>query len=251
MLKPFAAFVFAFSGLIFSLGHDAEAQTYQFSPIFAQVGTSGPTASTTFVAKNVSTEMVALEVKLVKRSHSLDGVENRVSDDTDFIISPPQMVLKPGQSQSVRVQYVGDPKVDVEQAYRILVNQVSIDFEQKSSGAKVLVNYNYEVAFYVTPAKAKPEISLVSVEKMAGENGRPMLGVTLESKGNTRAILSGPQLSVTSKGKSVALSGDAVKDLEGAVIMAKSKRRIALPWPAGLPDDALSGQLKTDFIKFQ
>lgn len=232
------------------LGWCVTASAYEMTPILAKLSPAGTGASRTFTIRNPSARPVAIEIAVVSRRHDLDGTERRQPDEDNFIVTPPQLVVGAGQMQNIRVQYIGPSDVDHEAAYRLLANQLPIDFEDESA-SKVMVNYNYEIALYVTPQGALPEARLVSVEAVNDPQLGPVVAATVENVGNARAILGKPKLTLRQEGKVVALAEADLGDMPNAVILAGEKRRFLFKRPDSLGAGALSGEFSTDYVVIQ
>jgi len=176
------------------------------------------------------------------------GEETRTPHDENFVIVPPQLVLLPKQSQTVRVQWVGDPALQNEKAYRLLASQVPVDLAAEVDGAKVNVNYNYEVSLYVTPAGTRPDVKVLSLGAAEGTQGKQLV-VTLQNNGSRRGILEKPVLELTAKdGKIIKLDGEKTALLEGQNIFPGRKRIVSLPWPEGLAEVPSSATLRTKYV---
>lgn len=77
---------------------------------------------------------------LFTREMDMDGNETMESADKLFTVYPDQVVLPPKSFQSVRIRWKGPVDLTREQSYRILVEQVPVDFESQSrkrSGLKI------------------------------------------------------------------------------------------------------------------
>lgn len=232
----------------------AATEAFDLKPIMAQLTPSGPGSSRSFVIQNTHTQPIAVELKMFKRQQDLAGTDKREPDEDDFVIAPAQMVIAPGQSQNVRLQWIGDANTTVERSFRMVAEQLPISFEQKSTGdrqAEVQVQYRYEAALYVTPPASKPHVTLVSAEPAKDGSGAPMLKLRLKSDGTRRAILDKPQLDVTAAGApSAALSGPGIASLNNINILAGAEREVLLPWPKNLPYGPVTANLRTEYLTF-
>lgn len=227
------ALLFAFAIVVSSFGR---VEAYEFSPIVAQFEPSGPGAARTFVINNTQSDPVALQLEVFARSADETGREVRVPDYDSFIITPPQLVVAPGTSQAVRVQWIGPPKPERELAFRIVTTQLPIRFSGETSGgdvkADVAVGYKYEAAVYVAPSNASPAAELIASEPVLDEAGQRMLRLTVKSTGKRRAILDQPRLAIsTADGRSIELEGDRIKPLQMKNILSGTQAVIDVPWP--------------------
>lgn len=232
----------------------APAYAFEFSPLVAELAPSGPGASRSFVLRNTKSEPIAIQIEAAKRTTSASGEEVQTPETEDLIITPPQLVLAPGASQSVRVQWIGDPSPQKELAYRLLVNQLPIKYRTEQlpdqRQAQVFLGYRYEAALYVTPAGGKPEARLVKAEPAQGKAGEKVLAVTLESVGATRALLSQPQLKLRSRagGGWISVSEEALKPLNPTNLIAGTTVRYELPWPSELAYGPVEAEFSTSYL---
>lgn len=229
------------------------AAAYEFAPIVAQFTPSGSGASRTFVVRNTHEEPVALQIEMFKRSADETGKELRLPEYDDFIITPPQLVLAPGQSQSIRVQWIGDPNPDMELSYRLIVEQLSIPYAKNDAGsnrlADISLGIRYEAALYVVPNEGRAAVAITQAEPAQTEAGEQMLRLTIKNTGQRRAILQEPTVTVKSGEQTATLSGDDVLMLNNYNIIAGTQTVLNVPWPESLPFGPVSASISTDYYK--
>jgi hypothetical protein len=77
-----------------------------------------------------------------------------------------------------------------------------------------------------------------------------MLELDLENRGSRHAIIDKPSVSVKA-GKTTRqlTAAELDKALSGENILVGGKRRIRLPWPAGLPEGPLEAKLDASFLR--
>ena len=229
------------------------ASAYEFAPIVAQFTPNGSGAARTFVVRNTHDVPVALQIEVYRRSADETGQETREPEYDDFIITPPQLVLAPGQSQSIRAQWIGDSNPEIELSYRLIVEQLPIPYSREEVGDKrvadISMGIRYEAALYVVPASGKPAVEITRAEAAKTESGEQVLRVTIKNTGQRRAILQNPEVTVQSEGQSVTLSGEAVSSINNRNIIAGTQAVIDVPWPETLPVGPVSASISTDFYK--
>ena len=231
------------------------ASAFEFSPIVAQFEPAGPGSARTFTVQNNQPDTIALQIEVYARSADEAGRETRIPDYDNFIITPPQLVLTPGAGRSVRAQWIGDPAPQSEQAFRIIVSQIPIHFSEDApasdTNASVAIAYRYEVAAYVAPAGAEPEISLLSAEPVSDAQGVAALRLTLRNSGTMRAILSDPVLSLKAAGgEELVLRKERLGPLEMKNVLSGTQAVIDLPWPEELPFGPVTATLETGYFRF-
>jgi fimbrial chaperone protein len=229
------------------------AAAFELSPIVVQLEPRGPGAARNFVVNNTQSDPIALLIEVYARSADEYGEEVRTPDYDSFVITPPQLVVEPATSQAVRLQWIGSPDIERELAFRIIVRQLPIRFVSETQGgefqADVAVAYRYEAAVYVAPPRSKPSAELISSEAAIDDSGRPVLRLTIASKGSMRAILDQPILEITpTAGNSIELSGERVGALQMKNILSGTQAVIDVPWPEEVEFGPVSVTLRTRYF---
>ncbi|MBR9808397.1 MAG: molecular chaperone [Alphaproteobacteria bacterium] len=229
------------------------ASAYEFAPIVAQFSPNGSGAARTFVVRNTHDVPVALQIEVYRRSADATGEETREPEYDDFIITPPQLVLAPGQSQSIRAQWIGDPNPEIELSYRLIVEQLPIPYSREEVGDKrvadISMGIRYEAALYVVPANGKPSVKITRAEAAKSESGEQVLRITIKNTGQRRAILQNPELKLQSGDQTFTMSGESVSNINNRNIIAGTQAVIDVPWPAPLPVGPVSASISTDFYQ--
>ena len=227
-------------------------QAYDLSPLVLQLDPTGPGSAGSVLITNSHSVPIAIEIKLFERTQQSDGSDILVPEKGDIVVIPPQMVIAPGSSQSIRVQWTGDPRPEKELAYRLVTEQLPIDFEKKSIGDRsfdLKVQYRYEAALYISAPGTQPSANVKSAGLAKNDNGESILKLHIINSGKRRAILNSPTLDIESgNGKSkVTLSGESVGALNNLNILAGSERVVNLPWPKELPQGEVTVRLQTGY----
>jgi fimbrial chaperone protein len=160
------------------------------------------------------------------------------------------MIIPPGTSQSIRVQWVGEVLPDRELAYRLITTQLPIRINQTSRNdrtADLTMKYRYEAALYIVPRGVEPRARLSSAE-VIDEEGSRRLRLTLVSEGTKRAILSEPRITLAGSSGEVVLEGDRIKDLEGMNILPGMTRVVDLPAPDGLAMGEVPAEMESRYL---
>ena len=229
------------------------ASAYEFAPIVAQFTPNGSGTARTFVVRNTHDEPVALQIEMFRRSADETGKELRQPEYDDFIITPPQLVLAPGQSQSIRVQWIGDTNPDIELSYRMIVEQLPIPYAREDAGDQrvtdISLGIRYEAALYVVPNEGGPAVEVTHAEPAQTETDEQVLRLTVKNIGERRAILQEPTLTVQSGAQTATLSGDDISRLNNYNIIAGTQTVFDIPWPEALPVGPVSASISTDYYK--
>ena len=208
------------------------ATALTFTPIEMDFSPSGRGATQTFRLANNDAEPAAVEITMKSRSMARNGDDVLGDADEQFSIFPAQIVLQPGQVQSVRVQYTGEAAIEHEKAFRLIAEQLPIDVGQsQQNGGRMRLLVKYIASVYVLPRNTKPVLT-VTESKIVQEAGQRWLQVTLDNSGSGHKILKNAQLVVGA----VSLKGDALTGLEGENLLAQTTRTFRIKAPAELTE---------------
>lgn len=188
-----------------------------------------------FQVENKTKEPIALEASLRMRLMDESGKEQRPEiADGKFLIYPEQIVLKPGQKRGIKVKWLG-AKVSNEQSFRIIVEQLPIDFKkQKKTGVKLLLKY--VGALYVSQRDFESKISLKGVVRK-GEN----LIFPIVNNGKQHKVLNNLKIAFRKKGqKEFFINDKALAGISGENILSNSKRVFKIKTPSELKTIDLS-----------
>lgn len=201
------------------------ANAFEVSPMRIEISPVGAGTAATINVRNRSADDLPIEVVVERRAFQTDGTLTATPDDSDFVVFPQQFVVEPGNSQAVRIQYIGDPNIEFGEAYVIRFNQLPIDLEPGQSGIQVI--YSFGAAVYVEPnsARAQPRVRAFRQE---GEN----LTIEIENIGTGHAALPRGGLSVRHSGGDLVLRGAELGDrFPVPVIAPQSLRTVTLQMP--------------------
>lgn len=222
------------------LGNIQPSFAFKIEPISRTFAPTGSESTQSYDLVSDKPESQAVELSVVKREMDLDGKETYIPADDDFLIYPLQVILKAGTTQTVRVTWVGEPNPKQELAYRLVSQQVPINFKKPEVGksttltAKVEVIIKYMGSLYIRPADVQPKVILESIIAQT-DKGKPAIAMILDNQGSGRASLANYSLNLTSAGKTVILKPDQLKEVTNQNILANHKRRFIFPHPADLP----------------
>lgn len=109
--------------------------------------------------------------------------EDKLTPTRALVASPPMLKLEAGGSQLVRVIRTGAPPADIEQAYRVVVNELPL--KNDKGGLNFVLRYSIPV-FVQSPASAdaKPELTWTLRRNNDG------VVLIVNNKGNTHAQIS-------------------------------------------------------------
>jgi fimbrial chaperone protein len=198
----------------------------------------GEGASQVFRVVNEGEETVAIQLSTWRRSLDRDGVETRADAEEEFSIFPPQIVLGPKETRSVRVQWLGSAVPPQELAYRLVAEQLPVNLDKTAQrGARMRLLIKYEGALYVVPAGAKPDVRLLAARQVRANDGKRALELVFANRGTKHALLQEMAIDLAdAAGKRVQLDLDSLEGIAGENLLAGSERRFLVSWPQGLGD---------------
>lgn len=232
-------------------GQQPPSGGFRLRPMRAELRPMGRDSSRAFHVSNGTDASIAVQMSVVAREIDEEGTEKLTPAEKDFIIYPPQMIVKPKSSQVVRVKWIGDPKPASELAYRLIAEQVAIPEAEgeATEGVRLHLLVRYGAPLYITPKGAKEAVVLQSVSQRAEKEERQLV-VVLENRGTTHANLVDLHLHV-SAGKDAArttvdLAPNDLKGMNTENVLAGHTRRFVLPWPGKLGDGPLDAKFEFD-----
>ncbi len=204
------------------------SQAFELTPMEKEFSPSGARANQTFFVENKSAKPVAIEIKMFRRIHGANGIEQRNATN-DFFIFPRALELKAQEKRAIRVTWQGSKNISQELAYRLVAEQISVDVA-KTPNKNIDIKYllNFVASVYVTPDSSKPD---VSVKGVLSKNGR--LHVFLQNKGKKHKILSHSRLMVRTGSGVKELPRQFAEVLQRQNVLASSTQYFSLPTPRG------------------
>ena len=230
--------IFLFLFTIFSM----TLSGFNFQPITMKFSPSGKDATKSFKVSNPAADPIAVQVSAAHRIVDIDGQEEHPEADDDFIIVPSQLVLLPGEEQTVQVTWAGPSELKQELAYRLIAEQLPImltepDPNETHEGAFQIM-LKYVGAIYILPSGMKDKISLFSFQRVELE-GENFVELVLENTGTRHGLIRQFKLNIGLDSEEevtpIELSQDDILEMAGLNMLAGAKRRIRIPWPEELP----------------
>ncbi len=108
VFRRFATVLAALS-LLFGATNITQAMTVQ--PVVVDLKPGGRTMSATVSVQNTFTTPLPVELTATTLKFDEAGAHVDGPDKGDLLIFPPQALIPPGQTQSFRIQWVGDPEL--------------------------------------------------------------------------------------------------------------------------------------------
>lgn len=215
---------------------------FKFQPITMDFKDEGKNSSQNFQILNTTTETIAVQIEVFKRGMDLNG-KDILSETEDFFIYPEQIILKSGKSQTIRVMYKGKKISSKEEAYRIIANQVPVNFDKtKKGGLKIL--FRYIGSIYVIPENINIDVQITDIEKIDNS-----MKLHIKNLGNSHVILKDAYIKLKSGSSEVIISSEKLKGLSGSNILAGTTLEYIVPWPKELENENIKGVLHYEEVR--
>lgn len=211
MNSPVLKFFIIIAGLI---GLVTNASAFKVSPMVQNFDPQGKGATQNFVVENTGDKVLAVQVQGFIRGYDLKGEELR-SSTKDLNIYPPQFTLEPTKKRLVRVTYQGSSQLNQEQAYRLMFQQVPVEFQKANQNKKsepVNINFllRYVAAIYVVPENVQAKIEVQNISVVKGTE----LSFVLKNTGSAHQVLSNSKILIKEKGKDKIVHELSEKQIE-------------------------------------
>jgi fimbrial chaperone protein len=210
----------------------AYAMTVQ--PVVINLTTSGRGMSQTLTVENTFANPLPVEIRIQELNLTPDGVQGTGTDPGDILVFPQQAMIQPGQTQTFRVQYIGDPSLARSKHYYVTVAQLPVQMPQGQSAIQIL--YNFQVLVSVSPAGARPALAITGAEVARNAQGRPVPAVTVTNNAPAHGYLSNGRLRIVQRdgsGREVfrrTIPGPEIQQTVGfGLIGAGQTRRVIIP----------------------
>jgi len=236
-MGKFIRFIQSFFVLIVCVLSSKANATFEFSPITLSLTTTGKTNHAIAQVINRDSTPVPIVIRVTERKQLVNGEEER-PDTNDIAVFPSQFLLDPKETKSIKISWQGGETLPAERAYRIIVEEVPVEFSAKSADrGAVRILINYVGSIYVNSDKTSGDLVLESV---SGAQDNKTLNLLFSNKGTAHTFLKAPSIELTAKAinglpeKKITLEKKTLEAAEGKNILASSKLMIKIPRPAEL-----------------
>lgn len=197
------------------------AWAMRVAPMVSELTTTGAGSTTRIEVGNIGSAALPFETLITRVEFDENGELVETPADEEFLVFPPQGVVPVGGRQVVRVQWVGEPHLEVSHAYYLWVRQLPVATEpvQSEAGGAVTVSvlYTMKALIVVAPDGAQPNVQIVSVTPAMVTPPAPEVDPSL-TNGETIApppAQPGVEITVTNTGRRYALMSGATWIIEG------------------------------------
>lgn len=242
-IRSFFYFIFVILPIISLLSEAAHAMSV--SPIVVEMTAAGRGSKSVLRVVNDGKTKLPVEIVVSKIELGPNGEQNKKLGAKDFLIFPPQAIIKPGSTQTFRVQWVGQPDIPKSNTYIFSVNQVPVKMPKGKSGVQLV--FNFGAVVNVSPIKGNSSLKLLRTDIGKDAKGKRKPAVTVSNSGNIHARLSDATIKLSGNGWSKTLNPGLLKQSLGVgLVQPGKKRRLLLPveLPANVTKVAATIQYK-------
>ncbi len=208
---------------------------FEFSPITISMTTSGKSSHSIAQVINRSNETLPIIIKVTERKLLENGNEDR-PETKELTVFPNQFLLAPKETKMIKISWQGNQKIPNEQSYRIIVEEVPVEFSPSAQGrGSVRIMINYVGSIYVNSDSTTPKLNLDKIEILKNEHDK--LSLLFNNVGTSHAIIKNPVIELTAKKlsqnlvKKITLEKKQLELINGKNVLAKSLLRINIPIP--------------------
>jgi fimbrial chaperone protein len=209
---------------------------FKFSPMTMELSPKGKGKSQIVSVENNSNEAIAIQISMARREMDILGKEKQIEEEDNFLVYPSQLVLNSKEKRSIKVSWLGPAKVDKEESYRIIVEQLPIDMIKKKDRSNLKILLKYIGAVYITEKNMKSDIIVDSINYNKNTNH---LTFKVINKGNKHQILKKLSVNLTGNSKDgnkkeITLSSHELDNFSGENILAKGQREFKVKLPSSM-----------------
>lgn len=227
--------------LILGLGFATTvAGAFTLVPMSVTFAPKGKGVAQTFRVANESSNRVAFEIRVLTWDLDADGKETNSPAAGLFTVFPPQGAIAPGKSQMVRVVWRGPSNPEGERAFRLVAEELPVNFTPETNKVQIKLQLRYVAAVYVRPPKARPTLEATAFTR----SGPHTWLLTVVNSGQAHQNLVDPTLTLTdAAGRSREVPAEVLRPLAGANVLAGHTRRFVLTLPADFSEPSYRARL--------
>lgn len=204
---------------------------FQLQPMSASIDPQSGASTTTFDVRNTTDAPIAVQMRVTTRRIEPDGTEINEDASDQLQLFPSQVILREGQTQTVRVRWLGDGVPAEELPFRVVAEQLPVNLgrdQDEASGVRMMLRYR--ATLYVRPDGVAPEVSVTDLS--VGESEVSMM---VENRGTAHALLADGLLVLRTGGEETELPAEEVEALATVNVLPGGVRRVRVPL-ADLPE---------------
>ena len=226
--------------LIISLTYISNAFGFSINPMFLDMKPNGGQARSVVTVKSSSPNPMPVRVTVSEVILDEAGNIRAVPNDKDFLVFPPQVVIKPYGRQSFRVQWRGNPNLQEGKTYEVVVGQVLAKDKRLEKNNALSLSVQFALAFgsiiNMPAASGSPRPVVKSSRLSLGKSGKVFLDTIVSNNSNQNFLMVQADSTVTAFGAknqrlwSYTYSPDDMMRVNGlGVVQPYKSRRMKIP----------------------
>ena len=197
MLKVLKFIKLLFATMAITILPVAQTVAMTVQPVVINLKTTGRGMTQVLTVENTFATPLPVELRVEELVLDGDNLKPSGSDPGDLLIFPPQALIQPGQTQSFRIQYVGDPALARSKHYYVTVAQLPVKLPEGQSAIQIL--YNFQVLVSIAPEGAKPNLKIKAASVKTGDAGKLYTVLTMDNDSPSHAYLSDGRLRIVGR----------------------------------------------------
>lgn len=229
---------------------------FSLEPLSSTFDTTPAGRVRTFRVVNTQDAPISVVVRMTTRDHDLTGAEFREPADDQWVIFPRQLFVQPGAVQAVRVQYVGAGDPSRELAFRMIAEQLSVDFSDGGRRSGISIAFRYEGSVYVRPPGSAPSILLTGTTRIFSEAGDfEGLALQFDNRGTSHGIMNDLVVRLTRSNElgevldTREFGEDDLTIVGGANVLAGRALREVISLPPAWSEGTISVEFSMDLVE--
>jgi P pilus assembly chaperone PapD len=227
-------------------GCSSQTQGLEVSPLVHEMNTSGRGTSSRIIVRNPSDTAMPLVMEVQRIFFKPDGSYDLSSTEEELFVFPPAVLLGPGSSQAVRLQWMGKSKLTHSRSYFISLSQPDISLpREKANGVRLSLTFNALV--HIASLGTKPLLQVQTIKPMHDKSG-DVLQANIFNAGQRYGYISDYKLNITVDGKLlVTLKPGELRQRGKDVFFPPGSKRTVLI-PLGEARDIWNGPIKLELL---
>jgi P pilus assembly chaperone PapD len=204
------------------------ASAMSVSPIHIELKSAGSKSRAQVVVRNDSNAPLPVEAVLKRLSVDANGKSHATQLSNDFLVFPPQTLIRPGASQVFRITWVGEPLLDSSRSYQLMLSQIPVRLQQPKNRVQVVMAFG--VVINVAPPRGQAGLELVDVGIVRNKEGQRNPVITVRNPSRVHALLPKSKIQLAGSGWSKTLLPTFLEQKVGiGLVQPGQSRRFVLP----------------------
>ncbi len=204
------------------------------SPTHIELKSAGSKSRSSVVVRNTSAAPLPVEAVLKSLTVDRNGKSRSGAVSNDFLVFPPQTLIRPGASQVFRLTWVGEPLIKKSRSFLLTLRQLPVRTKRAPNQVQVVMAFG--VVINVAPPRGRPALKLVASSLARNRSGERNPVITVYNPSPVHALLPDATIRLRGRGWAKTLSSSFLDQKVGiGLVQPGKRRRFVLPVtvPAG------------------